>query len=51
MVPLVGVVSIAVWGCDWWLVLVSRRGLGGSSSPSLKEHLGNALFSAQWTDS
>ena len=59
-------------------VLVSRRGLGGSSSwgcryycmglwrvacigplhwlvqpksPSLKEHLGNALLSAQWTDS
>ena len=59
-------------------VLVSRRGLGGSSSwgcryccmglwlvacigplhwlvqpqsPLLKEHLGNALLGAQWTDS
>ena len=60
------------------VVLVSRRGLGGSSSwdcryccmglwlvacicplhwlvqpqsPLLKEHLGNALLDAQWTDS
>ena len=33
VVPLVGVVGIAVWGCGWWLVLAHCIGLFNHKVP------------------
>ena len=50
MVPPVGIVGIAVWGCGWWLVLAHC--IACSATKSLIEGtLGNALLGAQWIDS